>query len=229
MRSRKRQKLNMNVEDIQFTIQEDRRLGLCKLVYNRYSEEHTQEGLTTQFRVVSCWMDNKTGNCVKAHLYSSKTNPMHRRLIADIQYLGILQGRNGFCLTTDGQFIRYGMKPESKFTATDDQLDTLTYFDSKAKAINEILKGIQRYQTIGGLNLISLNRLPDTLLIETGFSKIDDLMRDHHKQAKRDFPRGIPMWLGNPERATGTADWRDHEGAAKSRRQFLDLLNRMLQ
>lgn len=231
MRARKRQRLNMNLENVQFTIQEDRQLGLCKLTYNRYSEEHQQEGLATQFKILSCWLNEKDGNCVKAYLMTSKTNPMHRNLIRDIKYLGILPARNGYCLTTDGLLIRYGMKPGSTATTTssDDEHKQLTYFDSKAKAIKEILDGIQRYQTIGGLNLISLNRLPDTLLVETGFSKIDDLMRSYNKLTGKQVPKGVPMWLGNADQAVGSNNWNERESADKSRKQFLNLLNRMLQ
>ncbi len=231
MRVRKRKRLSMNVDDIEFTIQEDRRLGLCRITYNRYADEKIQEGLVTQFRLLSCWMNQQTGNAIKAYLVRTKNNPMHTKLIEDIKTLGMIPARNGFCFTTDGQYIRYGIKPGSQNTSSDSETyDKLTFFDSKARALKEILEQIGRHQTIGGLNMVSLNRLPDTLLVETGFEKVDDLMRDHNSVLKKDIPRGVSMWLGSPDKAIGSSnDWRDREGAANSRKQFLDLLNRMLQ
>jgi hypothetical protein len=233
MRNRRanKQRLNVHADDIEFTIQEDRQQGICRIVYSRYSDSESKEGLVVQFALLSCWMNQQTGNAIKAYLKVNPNNPMHERLLDDIRTLGIVPARSNFCLTTDGKLIRYGMKPGSRPTSQEqDTYDKLTFFDSKAQAIKYILEEISRYQTIGGLNLVSLNRLPDTVLVESGFEKVEDLMRTHNPRTKHDVPRGVAMWLGNPAKATGVSDrYVDREIATKARRQFLDLLNKMLQ
>lgn len=237
--NRKKQRLNLNVDEIDFTIQEDRFLGLCKIKYNRYTEEESKEGIVCQFKLLSCWMDNQNGNATKAYMEVNMNNPMHANLVRDIKGtkgragVGLVSCRNGYCLSTDGKLIRYGMKPGGSLTTSGNEhndYEKLTYFDSKAQALEAILNDISRHRTIGGLNLVSLNRLPDNVLIESGFEKVDDLMRTHNPRTKCDVPRGISMWLGSPSKAVGGgSDYRDREGAAKSRQQFLDLLNKMLQ
>lgn len=230
--AKKKSKLNLHVEEINFAIQEDRYLGMVELKYSRYSDGHGQEGMQANFKLLSCWMNVSTGNCIKAYFAVNPNNPMHRNLVEDIKQCGIVQARNGFTLTTDGKLIRYGMKPGSKPTASGNELNdfqTNTYFDSKAQALKQILEDISRYRTIGGLNQISLNRLPDSLLIETGFEKVDDLMRTHNIKTKHDVPRGVAMWLGNTDRVVGNLNWSDRDEAARLRNQFLDLLNRMVQ
>lgn len=225
-RTQERNRLNVNVDTIEFIIQSNRLRGVVELTYNRYHNDQRQEGLKTRMVLISCWVNTNTGNAIKAHLVPNKRNPAHVRLIKDIENLGVVPaaGGSGMCLTTDGQFIRYGSKPGIDMRHYDSETRTEHYFfDSQAKALKRIIEEIGRYKTIGGLNLISLNRLPDTILIESGFEKIDDLLRE------RDAPRGIPMWLGSPEKAVGVQnEWRDRDGAEQTRRQFLDLLNKML-
>lgn len=219
-----RNRLNVNVEDIDFSIQHDRRRGVAELTYNRYRDDQRSEGLKTKIVVLSCWMNPTTGNAIKAHLVPNKNNPAHVQLIKDIQELSVLPCREGMCLTTDGKMIRYGAKPSITLRQYDNDSRTeLRFFDSKAIALKETIEEVGRHHTIGGLNLVSLNRLPDTVLVETGFERIDDLMKE------RDKPRGLPMWLGSPEKAVGIQnEWRDREGAKATRLQFLNLLNRML-
>lgn len=230
---KKKTKVNVHVEDINFAIQDDRYLGLAELKYNRYENGDGQEGMQANFKILSCWMNGSTGNCIKAYLAVNPNNPMHRNLVEDINYMGLVQSRNGFCLTTDGKMIRYGMKPGSRPTVSGNELNefqSMTYFDSKAQALKQILEEISRFRTIGGLNQISLNRLPDSLLIETGFEKVDDLMRTRNPRTGQDVPRGVAMWLGNPDRAVGAStNWASREESAKLRNQFLDLLNKMVQ
>lgn len=231
--AKKRNNLKLHIDDANFTIQENRYLGLVELKYDRYCDGNNQEGMQANFKLLSCWMNVSTGNCIKAYLAVNPGNPMHRNLVEDIKYLGVAQARNGFTLTTDGKLIRYGMKPGNKPTASGNELNdfqTSTYFDSKAQALKQILEEISRYRTIGGLNQISLNRLPDSLLVEAGFERVDDLLRTHNTKTKQDVPRGVAMWLGNTDRIVGNhVNWSNREEAAKLRNQFLDLLNRMVQ
>jgi hypothetical protein len=224
MRKQDRNRLNVNVDEIDFTIQNDRRRAVCKMSYNRYKDDKRQEGLETKMVVLSCWMNTSNGNAIKAYLIPNKRNPAHVQLLKDIKELGVLPCREGMCLTTDGKMIRYGTKPGITLPHYDaEQRSEMKYFDSKAVAIKEILEEIGKHQTIGGLNLVSLGRLPDNILIESGFERIEDLMRE------RNNPRGLPMWLGSPEKAVGVQhEWRDREGARKTRLQFLDLLNKIL-
>jgi hypothetical protein len=225
-RSATKKRLNVNVEEVIFSIQHNRLKGVAEIVYNIYDEDKRQEGLRTKFGILSCWMNASTGNALKAYLVPNKRNPMHVKLIEHMQFLGVVSvgGGTGMSLTTDGQFLRYGIKPGSQLKHYDQENSIeVTVYDSKAKAIKQIVEGISHHKTVGGLNLVSFNRLPDTLLVETGYVRVDDLMKDRNK------PRGIPMWMGNPDKAIGvTNEWRDREGAAATRQQFLDLLNGML-
>ena len=215
----------MNLDRIQFTIQEDRSRGVCELTYNRYTDDDHQEGLTTKMALLSVWIDPVTQNAAKAYIVPSPQNRMHMRLVEDIRSLRYIQGKGNMCLTTDGRKIRYGCMPGGAYTSTNqDTHEPDTFFDSAGLTIEKILEGINNHQTLGGLNLVSFSRLPETILIESGFEKIEDAMKLER------FRPGISMWKGRIERIApyyiGYGSRKEEN--LKAQRQFLDSLAKII-
>lgn len=212
MARRQKTKLNVRVSHAEFDIQEDRKLGLCKFSYSVYTEDSNKEGLSLRFRILSCWMDSHTGNAVKVHGIVGKKNPTHREFLGYLKKVHAIDAPNGNCLTSDGTIVRFGQRPGGGRFSTNDQetYATVQYYDSKAQAFHHLLETINRYQTIGGLNLVSLNRLPGSILVEIGYEEVPDLMGI-----------GVPMWRGSPS-VLGESGY----GVSVTRRQqFLDLIS----
>jgi hypothetical protein len=208
-------KLTLNGESVKFQVQEDRKKAVMTLNYTRHTAEGLKE-LSVEMLVFAIWMDNETGNAIKAHAYANPSNPQHRSLIADLRKCGKVRFSGEFCITTDGTFIRYGKTSREHYhTYNYEASQSHTIYDSKAQALAGILEQIGRTQTIGGLNLVSLNRLPDSILAEMGYEEVPDLMRK----------QGIGMWKGSPIQAIGQEYGLE---ATKQRKQFLDLLGKAI-
>lgn len=205
-------KLTLRGESIKFKVQENREKAFVTLNYTRQDANGIKE-MNTNFWVFAIWMDNDNGNAIKAHLYANKANPQHKALVADLRRCGTMKfGFTDFDLTTDGTYMRYGKSLKNKYeTYNNDTSQRNTVYDSKAQALAVILEQVQKSQTIGGLNTVSLTRLPDAVLKEMGYEEVPDLMKK----------RGVSMWKGNPVQAIGQEYGLD---AQKQRKQFLDLL-----
>lgn len=212
-----KQKLTATVTDIKFEILENRTKGRVIVSYERY-DDRGHKNLEVRCPLLSCWMDASSGNAIKAH-FALYNNPTHNALLRDMNQLGILHAPNGFGLVTDGVIVRYGKRPGDTYTMNDpENYDTLHVYDSKAKALQEIMSRVQRDQTIGGLKLISFNRLPDSILIESGFDPIMDVMKSS----------GVVMWKGSPDRALTGTGGTSYQAAKAGRKQFLDLISRTI-
>lgn len=208
-------KLNLYNEALKFYVQEDRKYAMAIVDYNRQTPDDSKT-IQLRMRVISVWMDPISCNAVKAHLWVNPKNPGDMHLVADMRKCGMMNASGGFCFSTDGTLIRYGRVPTDTYEVYDTEADKrLRYFDSKAQAVTDILKHVARVQTVGGLNLVSFSKLPDSAMAEIGYEKMPDLMK-----------RGIPMWRGNPVGALGVNDYGSE--ARKNRQQFLDLLGRTL-
>ena len=199
-----------------FKVQEDRKKAVAVFSYERTTAEGSRE-LNVEMAVFAIWMDEESGNAIKAFCFANPGNPQHRSLVSDLKKVGRMNCGQGFCLTTDGTFIRYGKVPRDKYVAyNQDSSHSLFIYDSKSKALAGILEQVSKgQQTIGGLNLISLNRIPDSVLKEIGYVEIPDLMRK----------QGVPMWKGSPDQVLPSVWSEDGE---KSRKQFLDLLGKTI-
>jgi hypothetical protein len=204
------------VSRLLFTIQDNRKYGKVLIEYDRYDDNGSRE-LEVEFQVLSIWQDSTNGNAIKAHLICQRNNPAQRQFMADVLELGKVNCPQGFCFTGDRIFLRYGKQPGEVYSGNErDTYEQFWVYDSKAKAIQDILDRIARYQTIGGLNFVSLSRVSDELLKEAGYEMIPDMMR-----------YGIPMWKGSFDKALG-GDISYSAGADKARKQFLDLLARII-
>lgn len=214
-RKQEQDKLTLQAESIKFQVQDDRKKAILTLNYSRHTAEGLKE-LSVEMLVFAVWMDGESGNAIKAHAWSNPSNPQHRSLIADLRKCGKVRFHGDFCITTDGSFIRYGKTSRERYhTYNYETSQSAMIYDSKAQAVAGILEQIQRSQTIGGLNLVSLSRLPDSILLEMGYEEVPDLMRR----------QGISMWKGNPMQAIGQEYGLE---AQKQRKQFLDLLGQAI-
>lgn len=224
MRRQRRQtrkvEVSCHVNKILFEVQEDRQLGRATLEYERFFQDQSFL-LQAVFRVRSLWMEPQKGNAIKAHLECDLNNPTHRAFLADCQKLGIIHSVDGFGLMTDGRWLRYAIRDSQYRTHDPDTYVDLTYYDSKAKALSEAIAEVGRYQTIGGLNRVSFNRVPDQVLLEAGFEKVPDLMRTPAK-----IPVGVPMWKGTVSKLFSGSSYGSE--AARSRKQFLELIGKTI-
>lgn len=209
----KKIKVSLSCEGIEFVVQKKPRTGLMNMQLRRFNEDQGSKEMEQRIQIVSLWVDQQSGNAIKAHLFPNRSDAMHRNFVADLQEIGTMSVLGEFYLHTDGHWIRYGKTRDFVAYDSEHSENAITY-DSKAKALADILSHIQNRRTLGGLNLISLNRLPDSLLLECGYEKIPDLMGN-----------GIPMWRGIPRKILGQ-EWGAE--ADRTRKNFLDLLNKAL-
>lgn len=187
-------------------------------------------------KLLSCWMDAVTGDCIKAHALLLHNNEQHATLLNDLDEAKLAPCPKGFELTTDPAGIRYGsggrtgmasiVRYATKQGHVYQESDRVTFdkyyvYETKAKAILEMLAIIKKHRTIGGITAVSWNRVPDSLMLELGFEKIDDMILD-----SKGRPRGVPMWKGVANSAFMASGFGGP--SVDSVKQLLDLLSRSL-
>lgn len=245
---KKRYEANMRVTEIGFNIAiPDRRDGeICgyrsgePLSYTKYvdsgmigrSLKKEVEIEVRGLKLLSCWVDSTTNNCIKAHALLFHKNEQHATMLADLDEAKLAPCPNSFEICTDpagiptkaglASIVRYSTRCGNVYQGNDrETYDVFYVYETKAKAVQEMINVIKRHRTLGGVNSVSWNRLPDSLMLELGFQKIEDSILD-----AKGRPRGIPMWKGNATNAFMTGGYGGP--SVDSCRQLLDLLNRAL-
>lgn len=172
------------------------RKGYMKIDYSKRVKDQEAVDARVYFPIVSIWAEEQGGNAVKCHAIGVK-NLMQRDFVKLLlkaggavvsQSASQLDFQMQLLALQDGT-IRYAPLAGSQFYVNDKETYRRMYFfDSKAFAIRHMLQFAGRYRTIGGLASTSFDSIPDDLLFECGFQKVNDL-----------FNHGTPMWKGNPD------------------------------
>lgn len=209
---------NVQIYQNKFVILRDRSAGVAEIAYELRTDDGDIDDGKLSLPIISCWMDRHDGNAVKVHLKADPSRPSHAKLLNLIVSNGKLDGMNGVFTADKRGTVRFGYDPTTRnvdgysgYCHSD--YKTYTIYDSSAIAIDAILREISRRLQVGGINLINLATIADSVLEEVGFEKVPDLLR-----------RGIPMWMGNATdilRAGGRGNWEQESENCKS---FLVLL-----
>lgn len=153
----------------------------------------------------------------------------HYEFCRDVWRLGNLShaGSPDMSLSIDRHFkvIRWGGELVP-FRAQDDKWAVIPIYDTQAKALTSMLESVKRLsvQKLAGMDLVNLSKLSESVLIELGFVKVEDLLK-----------RGPSMWQGDPEKifTAGESNWafRQSFGQKASEQMvesFIQLLEREL-
>lgn len=208
--------ITVHVINQQFTIQEDRQAGQWECFYQRFRNGTPGNMIHVWFPLSSCWIDPLSNKVLRAHLLLTR-NLTQMRFYQDILRLREISSpeRQTFqaSASSSQRVIYYGPEGEATFNRYDRETgNNYHYFNSKALALRGILKNIQDYRAIGGLNFANLNSVSDDVLRSVGFEPIEDIMGV-----------GPPMWRGNPE-VLSAMSYRDKE-RRESADFFLTLLD----
>lgn len=215
-----------------FQIQKDRKKGVLKIGGFRHTTANAEptESSLPRIPLVSCWIDPKKNVAVKAHGILVRTNTMHKSFYNKLKRCGIAECDTDMVVSTDFNWIvRYGSKSGYTYTAMHydgDNTRRYNIYDTKSHALRDLIENVAHYQTVGGLEMLSLNSVSDSVLVEFGYVKIPDMLK-----------RGPAMWLGMPELVTDSfvaeEDAYSYHKARESRvegaRMFLKRLQRELE
>lgn len=181
--------------------------------------------------LVSVWRDPNTNNACKAFAIAP-TRATHKNLHLYLFFKDILRQGYAVCgedmiLSCDQDgLLRYGIKHRSSgMTAFYQKYDYHTMvkyyiYDSKTIALRELILRIGEIIPVGGLDLINLNVLPSSILLEAGMTYIPDLLK-----------RGVGMWMGSLDtlfRMSHIPGWEREKGKEKVAKKLLMQIDQAL-
>lgn len=168
--------------------------GVAVFEYEKFrSWGAASEQVEVRLPLISCWIDRKKNKAAKAHMLVDQNQLDQRKFLDAIISNGSLDSRDGY-LTGERAgsvgYLRIGSAAGSDgvYQGTDEEYQRYFIYDSKAIAIENILKRINHQVQVGGIDLVDLTLVSDSVLIESGFEKVPDWMST-----------GPDMWMGNPD------------------------------
>jgi len=204
-----------------FKILRDRSAGVAWIEYELHDTDGNITVKKLRVRILSCWINQYNGNAIKVHMQANLARPSHVQFVSLIISSGKLDGRDGIFTAERSGVIRFGYEPSINYgdcyTGYNQTFEVYKVYDSKAIAITAILNDMGRRLQVGGVHLINLDLVDDSVLEEVGFEKVPDLLRC-----------SVPMWSGNPGdivRAGGRSTWDQEKKNCES---FLTLLQQSL-
>ncbi len=216
-----KEKDNAQIFSNKFKILQDRSTGIARMEYELRDTDGNLDTKKLGIRILSCWVNRHTGNAIKVHMQANIARPSHAKFIDLIISSGKLEGREGIFTAERNGIVRFGFEPSANYgdcyTGYTDTFDVYNVYDSKAIAITAILNDLGRRLQVGGVQLINLDLVSDSVLEEVGFEQVPDLLR-----------HSVSMWSGNPKdvvRAGGRNSWDQEKKNCES---FLALLQQSL-
>lgn len=214
--------ITLSVWKSEFFVQEDGKEGIARFQYER-RKGHDYRDLHVDLPLISLWVDQGTGDALRAHMYLGRNKrqvTFYNDVIRSRQLNMTTSQRCIVASTASAQRVLvYEPLTTDAFRTYD--YDAGTYrmtYNTKAQALTAIVRNIEIHRAIGGLNFASLQTVSDDVLLQMGFTKIEDV-----------FGRGLPMWSGSPEILR---QFSYHSGAREEQQemadQFLLLLNEEL-
>lgn len=194
------------------------KVGTATLEYEKRKELGGESQIQVKLPIVSIWRDPIMGSAAKAHLAIVFRNLQHRRFLEDVIAVGKVQcPENMEIVASPDGVIKYGYQGGQPFRCKTDSTNNWKseyIFDSKAIALDEVLVQAQGRKQLAGLQLITLDVVSESVLVEIGFERVPDIMQ-----------RSVDMWKGAPRETFENVNWRDEDLAVES---FLKLLDKAL-
>lgn len=206
-RRKKEREVKMSVYEVNFEILNSRADGIGVFKYTVQNKDYDEKREQAAYRLISAWIDPNKTSVIRAHLGFDRRIPSQHRFYGLLSTEGRVTDRRDYHthITCDAnQIIRYGRDsdhPYEQSTLSDDGRGMYTIYDSKGKALLDLLQQIDRNIPIIGLRLISLAAIPDEMLLEIGYQRIPD-----------EFRRGADMWLGHPDWVLRSSSGSDRYG-----------------
>lgn len=187
------QDLTIRVTDIRFKVEKRRKKGktrraVATIDYERAMGSSMPKAVQVRVTVISLWVDSNKNNAAKAFLKINPKNLQDKSFARDIRLKGLIPCPNQMSMMCDENgIIRYGPRPEIQYEETNQEDWSRYYFyNTKEKALRELIDKVSQYKQVGGLELISLRSIPKSVLEEVGLEEIKDVVG-----------RGVSMWKGN--------------------------------
>ncbi len=213
-------KFRLNLADIVFKIQRDLKAARATIDYSKYHRDGGGQNRISVSIPISCiWVDSSTGNACKCHMKANMSSDAHRLFVRDLVSIGTMSEPGGSMTLTsspDG-IIRYGEKPGAQYYGSDrstGRYETYYMYDSKESALMALIASARQIKPVGGVELVSLSKIDDSVLTSMGFDRVPDIMKN-----------GVTMWRGNAEKAF---EPRGHGYSTKAMRIRRDNINTFL-
>lgn len=212
---------NLHIKNVQFRVQRDLQKAFAQIDYEKVSTENNDVSNTVEVRlpVISLWVDPDNNTAIKAHLQAPNRpqwNKMARHLFwRDLRKVEVpYYNRLSFTADTGG-IIRYGARDIRSYSGS----YGITYHDSKGVLLRSIFDFMGTRLMIGGISLIDVGKIDDSVLTEMGFTEIPDVMG-----------RLPSMWEGNIRDlfSSGRARYQS-ENQQKNMESFIDMVSRLLE
>jgi hypothetical protein len=196
-RNQKESAHRINIAEIRFEVQKDRKSAQVKVEYARYNKESgVSNKIMLRLPVACLWIDPVSGDACKAYIQAGTSEP-HKLFVRDIMDSGSLScsGRGSCYITadTDGT-IRYGANTAGgNFYYDSDRSDgyqSYNIYDSKEMVLQELIKEISETKPVGGAQLVSMSGVDESILTSAGMDKVSDVMGI-----------GVNMWKGDANQA----------------------------
>lgn len=231
MKAKKKDKaLSLAIHELKFSVFEEqdtkRRVGgTMSFHVKRMLDSAVVKEYDISFPVLSLWQLPHLPLAVKAHVILKETNGMHLWFRNDIRQIGEVKigtsvsGMSAVecSFVLDQRILQYGQSSSKAghISYKDDSSGkAFRIYESKGKAILDILDVISINRAIGGKKRVNFSNVPDEVLEGVGFTKMPDMMGV-----------GIPMWCGDPESIVALHDSWDHLAKEKSVANTMSFLN----
>ena len=191
-RRKKHQREDIYITNSNFKIAKNRSGGVAIFEYERDRGGWGQPNDTIQVSlpIISCWVDKRKNNAAKVYMEAGQ-GLTHKGFMNAVISNGTVETRDGH-LTAErvgqGGIIRFGAAPDKEYEALDENYKRYHIYDTKALAIEAIINRINHIVQVGGVDLVDLTLIDDSVLIESGFEKVPDAMN-----------KGPAMWMGDPD------------------------------
>jgi len=202
-----------------FLVLRDRSAGRAELSYEIHGNMGDRINGVAYCDIISCWSDRHTGNAAKVHMKADMTDDSCIKLVMCIVDNGICDGNDGYFTAEKNGTIRFGYSPkyDDSYGGTNEDYNKYEIHNSKASALTAILLAVGSKMPVGGVSLIDLSKVDDSVLLEIGYEKVPDTMR-----------RGPDMWMGSTSdvlRAGGRSGYKQEKENCRS---FLALMQESL-
>jgi hypothetical protein len=174
--------ISASINPVKFQVMRDKtagRMNVSVTVKTKIGEESDKFTLP----LVAVWV-GQDNMAVRA--WASVRSHKSKILAEIIQSSGFIRtGDRDRVLSYANGVIRYGSAPGCEITSQDDNYNTKTYYDNKAKLLKAVISAVSSYYQVVGFD--NLAAIPDIIVRQFGFEEVKDY-----------FGRAESMWLASP-------------------------------
>lgn len=199
--------LTLYIDSIKFEVQRDLKRAMCQMDVVRTATGKKNPGrteYTVKFAINNIWVDGRN-DAIRSFLMVHENSVQQNRFITELIQVGkartcfndmVLTGHKKHIPVVNkkpggmgdivGQ-IRYGIDLPGQYSFEErGTYEQKAIFESKDRMARAFLEFLGHSRTIGGLDMVNFESLPDTMFQSMGFEMIPDSLR-----------RGPAMWMGN--------------------------------